>query len=121
MKPQTILLPLDQDDDHWLEQVISVIGHRGRLCGRVACELRYCCTAGDLLSYWQDRYQWNDSLVSVVDLLGTKKAHFKLSHNSLQRIQKLKMWMATRQYASHPGGPRSSFWLLCLFIWESCR
>jgi hypothetical protein len=37
-----------QDNDHWPEQTVSMIGPRGRMCGRLASELRYCCTAGDL-------------------------------------------------------------------------
>jgi hypothetical protein len=82
---------LDHDDDHWPEQVVSVIGPRGpRMCGRVARELRFCCTAGDLLSYWQHPYLWNASLVSLVDLFGTKKAISKLSPDSLPQVQKLR-------------------------------
>jgi hypothetical protein len=105
---------LDHDDDHWPEQVISIIGHRGRLCGRTACELRYCCTAGDLLSYWQDRYRWNDSLVSLVDLLGTKKALSKLSPNSLQRIQKLRCgWLPVNTRVSREDPDRLSGCTAC--------
>jgi hypothetical protein len=44
------------DDDHWPEQTVSIIGPRGRMCGHLAKELRYCCTAPDLLSYWKDRF-----------------------------------------------------------------
>jgi hypothetical protein len=100
---------LDHDVDHWSKQAISVISHRGRLCGRVPCELRYCCTAGDLLSYWQDRYQWNNSLVRLVDLLGTKKALSKLSHNSLRRIQKLRCgWLPVNTRVSREDPDRLS-------------
>jgi hypothetical protein len=67
------------DDDHWPEQTVSVIGPRGRMCGRLASELRYCYTAPDLLSYWRDRFNWTESQVALVDLLGTQKAIVKLS------------------------------------------
>jgi hypothetical protein len=40
-----------QDNDHWPEQTVSIIGPRSSMCGRLANELRYCCTAGDLCSY----------------------------------------------------------------------
>jgi hypothetical protein len=100
---------LDHDDDHWPEQVVSVIGPRGRMCGRVARELRFCCTAGDLLSYWQHRYQWNASLVSLVDLLGTKKAISKLSPDSLPRVQKLRCgWLPVNTRVSREDPDRLS-------------
>jgi hypothetical protein len=38
-----------QDDDHWPEQTVSIIG--ARTCGRLADALHYCCTASDLISY----------------------------------------------------------------------
>jgi hypothetical protein len=41
-----------QDDDHWPEQTVSIIGPRRRICGHLADELRCCCTASDLA--WQD-------------------------------------------------------------------
>jgi hypothetical protein len=75
------------DDDHWLEQTVNIIGPRGRMCGRVARELRYCCTASDLLSYWQDRFHWSESQVALVDLLGTQKALAKLSYDAQRRVQ----------------------------------
>jgi hypothetical protein len=62
------------DDDHWPEQTVSIIGPRGRMCGRLARELRYCCTASDLISYWRDRFHWSESQVALVDILGTQKA-----------------------------------------------
>ena len=44
------------DQSHWPEQVVSITGPRGRICGRLANEIRYCCTTVDLKSYWQTRY-----------------------------------------------------------------
>jgi ribonuclease HI len=46
------------DSSHWHEQEISVVGPRGRISGRLASEIRYCCTAPDLFSYWQQRFDW---------------------------------------------------------------
>jgi hypothetical protein len=51
-----------QDNDHWPEQTVSIIGPRDRMCGRLASELRYCCTAGDLRS----------SQVALIDPIGTQ-------------------------------------------------
>jgi hypothetical protein len=34
-----------QDNDHWPEQTVSIIGPCGRMRGRLASESRYCCTA----------------------------------------------------------------------------
>jgi hypothetical protein len=80
------------------------------MCGRVASELRFCCTAGDLLSYWKDRYLWTNSLVGLVDLLGTKKALSKLSPNSLvQRVQKLRCgWLPVNTRVSREDPDRLS-------------
>jgi hypothetical protein len=61
------------DDEHWPEQTVCIIGARGRMCGHVSKELRYCCTAPNLLSYWKDRFRWSESQVALVDLLGTQK------------------------------------------------
>jgi hypothetical protein len=33
------------------------------MCGRLASELRYCCTAGDLRPYWCSRFHWSSSQV----------------------------------------------------------
>jgi hypothetical protein len=78
------------DDDHWPEQTVSIIGPRGRMCGRLARELRYCCTASELISYWRDRFHWSESQVALVDILGTQKALAKLSFDAQQRVQKLR-------------------------------
>jgi hypothetical protein len=60
------------------------------MCGHVAKELRYCCTAPDLLSYWKDRFHWSESQVALVDLLGTQKALVKMSPDAQRRAQKLR-------------------------------
>jgi hypothetical protein len=78
------------DDDHWPEQTVSIIGPRGRICDRVARELRYCCTASDLISYWREGFHWSESQVALVDLLGTQKAIAKMSSDAKQRVQKLR-------------------------------
>jgi hypothetical protein len=53
-------------------------------------ELRYCCTASDLISYWGDRFHWSESQVALVDLLGTQKAIEKMSSDAQRRVQKLR-------------------------------
>jgi hypothetical protein len=95
--PRSVL----QDDEHWPEQTVSVIGPRGRICGQMATELRYCCTAGDLLSYWKDRFHWSEPQVELVDLPGTKKALAKRSFASQQRVQKLRCgWLPVNRRVS---------------------
>ena len=60
------------EDDNWPKQEISVIGPHERMCGRSAIEIRYCCTSGDLLSYWRIRYEWSAREVKYVDTLAMK-------------------------------------------------
>jgi ribonuclease HI len=90
-----------QDEAHWPEQTISIIGPRGRMCGRLASELRYCCTAGDMLSYWQGRFDWSSSQVALLDLIGTRQALSNLAPAPKQRIQKLRCgWLPVNRRES---------------------
>ena len=64
-------LPISKvDPDQWPEQIISVIGPRGRMCGRLQEEIRFCCTAPTLLSYWTERYNWADDTHQLLDQSG---------------------------------------------------
>jgi ribonuclease HI/exonuclease III len=90
---------------HWPEQIISIEGPRGRITGRLDREIRYCCTATDLLSYWQQRYHWSAKQVTSIDILGTRSASKKLRPDSARRIQKLRCgWLPvnTRESRSDP-------------------
>ena len=60
------------------------------LNGCLGLELSYCCTAPNLVSYWQSRYGWSDAQACTVDVLGTKGAAAKLRLASVCRIQKLR-------------------------------
>jgi hypothetical protein len=60
------------------------------MCGRLASELRYCCTAGDLRSYGCSRFHWSSSQVALLDPIGKQKALSKLSPDAKRRIQKLR-------------------------------
>jgi hypothetical protein len=75
---------------HWPEQQISLIGPRGRISGRLVTEVRYCCTAADMESYWQQRYGWTTRQARTVDLIGTKAASRHMSVAMARRIQKLR-------------------------------
>ena len=55
------------DKSHWPEQQVSVIGKTGRIQGNLSHEIRYCCTAADLQSYWKDRYNWTTAQLNLVD------------------------------------------------------
>jgi ribonuclease HI len=103
------------DDAHWPEQTVSVIGPRGRMCGRLASELRFCCTAPDLLSYWRARFQWSKAQVALVDLPGTKQALAKLSSDAKQRVQKLRCgWLPVNRRVSREDPDRLNGCSACL-------
>ena len=93
------------ESSHWPEQQISIDGPRGRISGRIDHEIRYCCTATDLLSYWQQRFHWTRTQVNSVDLEGTRAASKKLRPDMARRIQKLRCgWLPvnTRVARSDP-------------------
>ena len=77
-------------DDHWPEQVVSVAGPNGRLCGKLRKAVRYCCTAPDMFSYWKDRYGWSNSQVESVDTTAIKTSSGKLRGGAAIRVQKLR-------------------------------
>ena len=78
------------DSSHWPEQQVSIDGPRGRICGRIDHEIRYCCTATDLMSYWQQRFHWTTAQVNSIDILGTQAASRKVRSEMAMRIQKLR-------------------------------
>ena len=78
------------DKSHWPEQQVSVIGKTGRIRGNLSHEIRYCCTAADLQSYWKDRYNWMTAQLNLVDNIGTKAAASKLCAATAWRIKKLR-------------------------------
>jgi hypothetical protein len=92
-------LPISEiDSDHWPEQIISVIGPRGRICGRLQEEIRFCCTDPTLISYWTERYNWADDTNQRLDQSG--------SSNLLTRLRRLDsrsettMWLASSESTS---------------------
>ena len=90
---------------HWPEQDISLVGPRGRICGRLDREIRYCCTATDLVSYWQQRFGWTAQQAQSIDILGTAAASKSVRPDSARRIQKLRCgWLPvnTRESRSDP-------------------
>jgi ribonuclease HI len=93
------------ESSHWPEQQISIEGPRGRISGRLDHEIRYCCTATDLLSYWQQRFHWTKTQAHSIDLEGTRAASKKLRPDMARRIQKLRCgWLPvnTREARSDP-------------------
>ena len=82
--------PLQQARNHWPEQHISLVGPRGRISGRLATEIRYCCTAPDLESYWQQRYGWTAPQIKMIDLVGTRAVSRGMQVAKARRIQKLR-------------------------------
>jgi hypothetical protein len=102
-----------QDNDHWPEQTVSIIGPRGHMCGRLASELRYCCTAGDLRSYWCSRFHWSSSQVALIGPIGTQKALSKLSPDAKRRIQKLRGWLPVNRRVAREDPGRDKSWKAC--------
>ena len=97
------------DSPHWPEQQISIEGPRGRISGRLDHEIRYCCTATDLLSYWQQRFQWSKTQVNSIDLDGTRAASKKLRPDTARRIQKLRCgWLPVNSRESRSDPDRVS-------------
>jgi hypothetical protein len=85
------------------------LGPRGRVCGRLASELRYCCTAGNLLSYWRRRFHWSPSQVALLDTIGTQKALSKLSPDAKRRIKKLRcVWLPVNRRVSREDPDRQN-------------
>ena len=82
--------PADGVDGLWPEQVVSLVSSHGRMGGRLSHDIRYCCTAPDMLSYWQDRYEWTKIQVEKVDIMSTKAAVSRLRGAAARRIQKLR-------------------------------
>ena len=74
------------DITHWPEQEISIEGPRGRICGRLAKEIRYCCTATDLISYWQQRFGWTALQAGSIDILGTAVASKRIRPDTARRL-----------------------------------
>ena len=93
-------LPISEiDSDHWPEQIISVIGPRGRMCGRLQEEIRFCCTAPNLLSYWTERYNWADDTHQPLDQSGADRAISRLDSANLTRVQKVRCgWLPVNQH-----------------------
>ena len=77
-------------NEAFADQDISIVGPRGRICGRLASEIRYCCTAPDLFSYWQQRFGWTATQVQSIDIQGTAAASKGMRPDSARRIQKLR-------------------------------
>jgi hypothetical protein len=56
----------------------------------VVTEVRYCCTAADMESDWQQRYGWTAKQARTVDLIGTIAASRHMSVAKARHIQKLR-------------------------------
>ena len=71
------------------------------MSGRVAHEIRYCCTAPDLISFWQSKYDWNQQQVDLVDLVGTAAASAHMPVAQACRLQKLRCgWLPVNRRES---------------------
>ena len=80
----------DLDSGHWPEQRISVNGPHGRFYGRLSTGLRFFCTAGDLRTYYRDRYDWTQDQFDQIDEAGIRKAISRRKDGKLMRVQKLR-------------------------------
>jgi hypothetical protein len=80
----------NDDTRHWPEQHTSIIGPRGPVSGNLATEIRYCCTASDIQSYYKTRHKWTTTSVNLLDSIGLKSAISNLRPDSARRYQKLR-------------------------------
>ena len=60
------------------------------MCGRLAHEIRFNCTALDIKSYWQTRYNWSLQELESVDTIGLNTVLNRVSWKTKKRIQKLR-------------------------------
>jgi hypothetical protein len=101
-------LPRQATHPHWPEQNISLIGPSGRVSGRLIHELRYCCTAADMMTYLLQRYGWTTQQVKTVDIIGTMAVARSMKADRSRRIQKLRSgWLPVnnREAQSDPDRP----------------
>lgn len=98
----------NDNERHWPEQHTSIIGPRGPVSGILATELRYCCTASDIQSYYKTRHKWTTTSVNLLDSIGLKVAISNLRPDSARRYQKLRCgWLPvnTRESRLDPDRP----------------
>jgi ribonuclease HI/exonuclease III len=107
-------IPQQRTLNHWPEQQISLVGPRGRISGQLAKEIRYCCTAADLESYWQQRYGWSASQARMVDLVGTTAASKGMTTTRARRTQKLRCgWLPVNNRVSRSDPDRPAGCTAC--------
>jgi ribonuclease HI len=105
------------DRVHLPEQQISIEGPRGRVTGRLDHEIRYCCTAPDLLSYWQHRFGWSAGQVKSIDTIGTAAASKGICPEFARRLQKLRCgWLPVNNRESRCDPDRLSGCSACSTI-----
>ena len=75
------------DSSHWPEQIVSVVGKRGRLLGRLGNEIRYESTIDDLISKYCEKYGWSKAEYELMDHDGFKLAVGKLKGGVRRRLQ----------------------------------
>ena len=93
---------------HWPEQQISLIGPYGRVSGWLVTKVWYCCTATDLMTYWQQQYGWTAKQAHTVNSIRTASVSRQMGANKARRIQKLQCgWLPVnnRESQSDPDRP----------------
>ena len=93
----------------WPEQQVSIASVDGEINGRLDLELRYHCTASDVLSYWCKRFGWSEQIMSTVEIEGTARALKRLPITAAARICKLRCgWLpVNEQEARHDKDKRN--------------
>ena len=75
---------------YWPEQQVALLGIDGEFDGRLDHDIRYHCTAPDVLSYWKNWYGWSDSVVHSIEVKGTARALKKLPAAVATKVSKLR-------------------------------
>lgn len=89
-KPQTHWQPRQGERPHLpTPQDISITGPCSLVSGNLVNEVRHCCTASDIQSYYQTRHKWSTFSVDSLDSIGLKVAISSLCPNLARSYQKL--------------------------------
>jgi len=78
------------ESSHWPEQVVSVVGKRGRVLGRLGNELRYESTIDDLVSKYCEKYGWTEEDYDLLDHEGFQKVMLQVKGGVRRRVQLLR-------------------------------
>ena len=91
-------IPIDATNPIWPEQQVWLANNDGVINGRLDQDLRYHCTAPDVLAYWGKKFAWSNSVVTSIEMDGTSRSLKKLPVPVAARICKLRCgWLPVNE------------------------